>query len=708
MNTLSVVSRLFGALVFSMAISACGDDSSGGGGGDVDAGNVDVDAGATADCSVCATDATCDDSASTAVCECPAGFEGDGTSAGTACTDIDECATSADDCLAEATCTNTDSSFTCECPTGFMGDGVAMCMDIDECADMVDGCVAPADGGSCTNETGTFTCACQEFFAGDGTVAGTGCVEDKCASGNNNCDPLAICTATLDTFTCECPAGFDGDGTTCTNLDECALGTDTCGLADCTDQVGGFTCQNIIMGSVYTGEISIVNSVPYLAGLLDDVATPELCDGGGIRAQLTLREVGAPGVAINGSNGLAREPGTGVLYIVYKTVEGRILGTLNPASGDVTRIGVLGDRISSLSFDGSGNLFGTIGQGGTVGDSFVAIDKATAALTVLVGLPNGSDGTIAGFNEVDGFFYHLGGRDTSPGADLIDVSVDLTDPLNPVFAATTTTVTRAGFNFDEPFGMLFGWPTPGTFGLSNLDQELLEVTTDSTNLMAPSLNAVQQIALNSNCNPGPSTDTGTTFYVRGMAFADITPQPLGGACTGILECTAGNVCDTVGSDQCEAADTCGNGALEGTEECDDGNVLDGDGCQMDCVIVLLADGVACTDSAQCINVCDTLDSNQCEPADTCGNGNVEGVEACDDGNVLNGDGCEMDCTITLLADGVACTDSAQCINVCDTLDSNQCEPVDTCGNGNVEGMEVCDDGNVLDGDGCEMDCTPSP
>ncbi len=673
MNKLNVMTRLLGACVFSLAISACGDDEPGGGSDvdagnlDIDASNLDIDASTGTDCSICAPEATCDDSGADAVCSCP---------------------------------------------DGFMGDGIAMCMDIDECADMVDGCVAPADGGSCTNETGTFTCSCQEFFAGDGTTAGTGCVEDKCASGNNNCAVEATCTATADMFTCECPTGLAGDGTVCADVDECALGTDTCALADCVNTVGAFVCQNIIVGTPYVGVISLLNSTPFLAGNMDDLATPAECDGGGVLAQLDLSELGAPGVTITGSNGIAREPLTGTLYIIYKVADqvGRSLGTLNPASGAIARIGNTGENVSSIAFDGTGNLFGSTGDGGTLSEVFVAIDKSTAAITMLTTITDGSDGTIVGFNEVDGFFYHFGGRDTNPGADLIDVSVGLTDPLNPVFSATTTTVTRGGFNYDEPFGMIFGWPTPDAFGVGNLDRELISVATNSTDPLAPSLEATlvigtgQAVTSFSPCNPGPST-TINDSYPRGLAWGDITPQLLGGECTSALECS-GNVCNTLGSNQCEPADICGNGTLEGAEACDDGNTLDGDGCQMDCTILLLADGSTCTsNNNQCINVCDTLDSNMCEPADTCGNGVVEGAEACDDGNLTDADGCEMDCTVTLLADGMACTDSAQCVNVCDTQDSNMCEPVDTCGNGVVEGMEACDDGNLIDDDGCQMDCS---
>ena len=57
---------------------------------------------------------------------------------------------------------------------------------------------------------------------------------------------------------------------------------------------------------------------------------------------------------------------------------------------------------------------------------------------------------------------------------------------------------------------------------------------------------------------------------------------LGGACLGNADCAAG-VCDMVGSNTCETADTCGNGAVETGEACDDGDVLTGDGCDGSCL-----------------------------------------------------------------------------------------------------------------------------
>ncbi|WP_437660827.1 FG-GAP-like repeat-containing protein [Sorangium sp. So ce1182] len=66
---------------------------------------------------------------------------------------------------------------------------------------------------------------------------------DECALGTDNCDANAACTNTTGSFSCACNAGYSGDGVTCTDVDECALGADNCGAnAACTNTPGSFTC----------------------------------------------------------------------------------------------------------------------------------------------------------------------------------------------------------------------------------------------------------------------------------------------------------------------------------------------------------------------------------------------------------------------------------------------------------------------------------
>lgn len=57
--------------------------------------------------------ATCADTAGSFTCTCNAGYQGDGTTAGTGCSDVDECALGTHTCDAYARCDNTVGSFEC-------------------------------------------------------------------------------------------------------------------------------------------------------------------------------------------------------------------------------------------------------------------------------------------------------------------------------------------------------------------------------------------------------------------------------------------------------------------------------------------------------------------------------------------------------------------------------------------------------------------
>lgn len=59
----------------------------------------------------------------------------------------------------------------------------------------------------------------------------------------NVCDENANCTSTLVGAECTCKSGYTGDGVTCTDINECDLGTHNCDrLADCTNTNGDFSC----------------------------------------------------------------------------------------------------------------------------------------------------------------------------------------------------------------------------------------------------------------------------------------------------------------------------------------------------------------------------------------------------------------------------------------------------------------------------------
>ncbi|MEO6776250.1 MAG: DUF4215 domain-containing protein [Kofleriaceae bacterium] len=189
---------------------------------------------------------TCTNSVGSFACGCTAGYAlaADGVS----CSDIDECATGNGGCA--QSCTNSVGSYACACGAGYTlaSDGHG-CADIDECATDNGGCVQV-----CTNTAGAFACSCRSGYAGDGAT----CTDiDECATGNGGCSD--ICTNSDGGFACSCAPdqglaadgvtcvtcgpGYQGDGTACADVDECALGTATCGEGStCTNTDGSFTC----------------------------------------------------------------------------------------------------------------------------------------------------------------------------------------------------------------------------------------------------------------------------------------------------------------------------------------------------------------------------------------------------------------------------------------------------------------------------------
>ena len=103
-----------------------------------------------------------------------------------------------------------------------------MCVDNDECATTSGLC--GAHSVSCTNTPGSYTCACDPGYAAP--ASGGTCTDvDECALGTDDCDHAsgAICTNVSGTFICTCPAGVGGSGhgtASCSGPRFTDLGTD--------------------------------------------------------------------------------------------------------------------------------------------------------------------------------------------------------------------------------------------------------------------------------------------------------------------------------------------------------------------------------------------------------------------------------------------------------------------------------------------------
>merc|ERR550534_3328845 len=145
------------------------------------------------------------------------------------CEDINECEEGNPPPCAGGRCINTEGSFQCQCPRGMrvMGPSIA-CEDIDECAENPDICPngeCKTDNGgceySCRNLPGTFQCGCQEGYKLKDDQAS--CTDiDECAIGTP-CGEGNACTNTIGGHVCTCIVGFrqSFDGKACVDVDEC-------------------------------------------------------------------------------------------------------------------------------------------------------------------------------------------------------------------------------------------------------------------------------------------------------------------------------------------------------------------------------------------------------------------------------------------------------------------------------------------------------
>lgn len=121
-----------------------------------------------------------------------------------------------------------------------------------------------------------------------------------------------------------------------------------------------------------------------------------------------------PGFTITGINSIKRDPTTGIDYAILKlaSVTGRVLATIDVATGVCTQIGNLGDNFATLAFNANGTMYGVTGNGATVPETMYWIDKTTAAVTLFRPLGAGADGEVIEFCPDNNKFYHWSGNGT--------------------------------------------------------------------------------------------------------------------------------------------------------------------------------------------------------------------------------------------------------------------------------------------------------
>lgn len=117
---------------------------------------------------------------------------------------------------------------------------------------------------------------------------------------------------------------------------------------------------------------------------------------------------------------LAFHPLTNQLFALTRADSGfRQLSILDPVTGVLTHIGDTGLRMSDITFDCNGVLYGVTGDGqgwqaeseeeASLAESLFTIDLTNGTTTFVQHLGNGSDGENIAYNPDDGLIYHVSG-----------------------------------------------------------------------------------------------------------------------------------------------------------------------------------------------------------------------------------------------------------------------------------------------------------
>ncbi|WP_312783748.1 IPTL-CTERM sorting domain-containing protein [Brevundimonas sp.] len=198
------------------------------------------------------------------------------------------------------------------------------------------------------------------------------------------------------------------------------------------------------------------------------------------------RVVVVSGRTITGLNALTRDPVTGTLYAVAKAtgVTGRLLITVNVATGIGTEIGNLGDNFSSLAFRSDGQLFGVTGDGASVPETLYLINKSDATKAVATTLGNGADGEVIAYNPDDNSFYHWSG------------GTIVFERVLAVAPYTVTDIPITGPTNGEIFGAVWD-PARGQFLVHNISSSMDFWTTSGvrSNAQAPTVQDIRGLAL---------------------------------------------------------------------------------------------------------------------------------------------------------------------------------------------------------------------
>lgn len=144
------------------------------------------------------------------------------------------------------------------------------CEDINECE------LSAICGSNslCENTPWSFSCSCE---SGYDSTDGANCTDvDECALSTDSCDENASCSNTEGGFSCACEAWFEWDGETCADIDECATWADLCDDTwVCSNTVWWYSCSCAAwyfnqMNSDWSAAVNTCLEVDECTGQVDD------------------------------------------------------------------------------------------------------------------------------------------------------------------------------------------------------------------------------------------------------------------------------------------------------------------------------------------------------------------------------------------------------------------------------------------------------
>ncbi len=174
-------------------------------------------------------------------------------------------------------------------------------------------------------------------------------------------------------------------------------------------------------------------------------------------ATLTTTKITLAGEIINRCPGMAKDPTTGVCWMILnitepETTNPRVLVTVDEVTGVATLIGDTGEAFSTIAFDADGTLYEVTGDGASPPETLFTLSKANGLPAFVQSLGNGQDGEAIAFNPRDGLLYHASGTGELNTAQIFETINLQNGIVTPIFlsgdpdSGETTALVYSGNN----------------------------------------------------------------------------------------------------------------------------------------------------------------------------------------------------------------------------------------------------------------------